>query len=98
MEVTIIETGMTSIHRFNVKTDAYSISASANVEEGKVVSVQGDVTVTATETQFINFSGNLDHTGKLTVNYHNIPADERDALDVISATVDAAILKYQGNE
>lgn len=74
----------------------YKLNATAVIEDGKIVSMSGNVE---------NSNGPMDAMGitfdayrngdELKVNYHNIASDERETLDIISEMVDAIVEKYE---
>ena len=76
----------------------YLLKGTATIENGIITSINGNVTDT---TQMIdNPAENIFFEGRrvnneLKVNYHNIAADERETLDIISAMVDAVVAKYE---
>lgn len=94
-DIIINETKTVTSHHFSVTTGEYEIHATANIWENKISELYGDVMVSSTQAQFIHFNGTRNHEDNLVINYHNIPTDDRSAIDVISAVVDAAIAKYQ---
>lgn len=77
----------------------YSLSASAVIENGILVSLSGVVSSsTSNSYDMTNIAFDAywaEAEGVMKVNYHNIPASERDTLDIISAMVDAIVAKYQ---
>lgn len=83
----------------NVSTDyaGYHLSATATIEKGKIISMNGSVTnPSAMMTDPMNIHFDAYRNGdELKVNYHNIASDERETLDIISAMVDAVVAKYE---
>ena len=82
----------------NVSTDyaGYHLSATATIEKGKIISMNGSVNTTAMTIDPMNIHFDAYRSGdELKVNYHNIASDERDTLDIISAMVDAVVAKYE---
>lgn len=82
----------------NVSTDyaGYHLSATATIEKGKIISMNGSVNTTTMTIDPMNIHFDAYRSGdELKVNYHNIASDERETLDIISAMVDAAVAKYE---
>lgn len=73
----------------------YKLNATAVIEDGKIVSMSGNVTTGQPEDAMgITFDA-YRNGDELKVNYHNIASDERETLDIISAMVDAIVARYQ---
>lgn len=82
----------------NVSTDyaGYHLSATATIEKGKIISMNGSVNTATMTIDPMNIHFDAYRSGdELKVNYHNIASDERDTLDIISAMVDAVVAKYE---
>lgn len=94
-DIIIHETKTVVSHHFNVTARGYEIHAIANILENKISDLHGDVMASSTQAQFVHFKGTRNHEDDLVINYHNIPSNDKSAIDVISAVVDAAIAKYQ---
>lgn len=81
----------------NVSGDeqGYHLKATAVIEDGRIVSMTGNVTTGQMEDAMgISFDA-YRNGNELKVNYHNIASDERETLDIISAMVDAIVEKYE---
>lgn len=77
------------------ESGSYKLNATAVIEEGKIVSMSGNVTTGQPEDAMgITFDA-YRNGGELKVNYHNIATDERDTLEIISAMVDAIVERYE---
>lgn len=73
----------------------YKLNATAVIEDGKIVSMSGNVTTGQPEDAMgISFDA-YRNGDELKVNYHNIASDERETLDIISEMVDAIVEKYE---
>lgn len=70
----------------------YKLNATAVIEDGRIVSMSGNVT--ADDATGISFDA-YRNGNELKVNYHNIASDERETLDIISAMVDAIVERYE---
>lgn len=81
----------------NVSGDeqGYHLKATAVIENGRIVSMSGNVTTGQPEDAMgITFDA-YRNGSDLKVNYHNIASDERETLDIISAMVDAIVARYE---
>lgn len=81
----------------NVSGDeqGYHLKATAVIEDGRIVSMTGNVTTGQMEDAMgISFDA-YRNGNELKVNYHNIASDERETLDIISAMVDAIVARYE---
>lgn len=81
-----------------VSTDyaGYHLSATATIEKGKIISMNGSVTTAKGTVDPMNISFDAYRSGdELKVNYHNIASDERETIEIMSAMVDAAVAKYE---
>lgn len=77
------------------ESGSYKLNATAVIEEGKIVSMSGNVTTGQPEDAMgITFDA-YRNGSELKVNYHNIASDERETLDIISAMVDAIVERYE---
>lgn len=77
------------------ESGSYKLNATAVIEEGKIVSMSGNVTTGQPEDAMgITFDA-YRNGSELKVNYHNIASDERETLDIISAMVDAIVARYE---
>jgi hypothetical protein len=98
MELNLTETRSRITKTLTASSGNYALTATAVIEDGIITSINGNVTDT---TQIIdNPAENIFFEGRrvnneLKVNYHNIAADERETLDIISAMVDAVVAKYE---
>lgn len=82
----------------DVSTDyaGYHLSATAIIEKGKIISMNGSVNTTTMTIDPMNIHFDAYRSGdELKVNYRNIATDERDTLTIISALVDAVVAKYE---
>ena len=79
-------------------TGEYNLTATATIEDGKIVSLNGNVvnSTSAMMAEPMNIHFDAYRSGdELKVNYHNIASDERETLDIISAMVDAVVAMYE---
>jgi hypothetical protein len=98
MELNLTETRSRITKTLTATAENYSLTANAVIEDGKIVSMSGNVTDTTemidTPAENIFFEGRRVNN-ELKVNYHNIAADERETIDIISAMVDAVVARYE---
>ena len=82
----------------NVSGDeqGYHLKATAIIEDGRIVSMSGNVENSNAPMDAMGISFDAYRNGnELKVNYHNIASDERETLDIISAMVDAIVDRYE---
>lgn len=74
----------------------YTLNATAVIENGKISTMNGNVTTSVDYEGMDNIHFDAYRSGEeLKVTYHNIASDERETLDIISAMVDAVVAKYE---
>lgn len=97
MEFTLNEQKTTITKTVTTSVGDYSMTATAIIENGRIINMNGNVRNTSTETMdFSDIRFDVYRNGdELKVNYHNIAFDERDTLTIISALVDAIVAKYE---
>ena len=96
MELNLTETKSRITKTVTASAGDYHLTATAIIENGKIVSMNGSVNTTTMTVDPMNISFDAYRSGdELKVNYHNIALDERDTLDIISAMVDAVVAKYE---
>ncbi len=96
MELNLTETKSRITKTVTASAGDYQLTATAIIENGKIVSMNGSVTTTTMTVDPMNISFDAYRSGdELKVNYHNIASDERETLDIISAMVDAVVAKYE---
>lgn len=79
----------------SAESGSYKLNATAVIEDGRIVSMSGNVTNGQKEDAMgISFDA-YRNGNELKVNYHNIASDERETLDIISAMVDAIVARYE---
>lgn len=79
----------------SAESGSYKLNATAVIEDGRIVSMSGNVTTGKPEDAMgITFDA-YRNGSELKVNYHNIASDERETLDIISAMVDAIVERYE---
>lgn len=84
------------IKNVNTTFGGYNLTATVVIENGRITNMNGNVTNTTAMSPTDNIRFNAYRNGtELKVNYHNIASDERDTLDIISAMVDAVVLRYE---
>lgn len=97
MELNLTETRTRITKTVKAESGNYRIAATAVIENGMITSINGNI-MSAAETnegpEGIYFEGRR-VDGELKVNYHNIAADDRETLGIISAMVDAVVAKYE---
>lgn len=80
----------------NTTFGGYNLTATAVIENGRITNMKGTVTNTTVMSPTDNICFDAYRNGEeLKVNYNNIASDERETLDIISAMVDAAVLRYE---
>lgn len=95
-------TGLTEMKSRITKTVSaesgnYRLNATVVLEDNHIVNMSGQVTDGKDEMAGMGITFDAYRQGdELKVNYHNVAADEREVLDVISAMVDAIVARYQG--
>lgn len=97
MEMNLTETRSRITKTVKAESGDYNLTATAVIEDGKITAINGNVMKQSENNEGpegIYFEGRR-VDGELKVNYHNIAADERDTLDIISAMVDAVVAKYE---
>ena len=96
MIANLIETKSRITKNVTATSGNYHLNATAVIEDGSIVNLSGSVSDASAINgiESITFDAYRSN-GELKVNYHNIAADERAALDIISAMVDAIVAKYQ---
>lgn len=96
MELNLTETKSRITKTVTASAGDYHLTATAIIENGKIVSMNGSVNTTTMTIDPMNISFDAYRSGdELKVNYHNIASDERDTLDIISAMVDAVVARYE---
>ena len=96
MDLNLTETKSRITKTVTASAGDYQLTATATIENGKIVSMNGSVNTTTMTVDPMNISFDAYRSGdELKVNYHNIASDERDTLDIISAMVDAVVAKYE---
>lgn len=96
MELNLTETKSRITKTVTASAGDYHLTATAVIEDGKIVSMNGNVNTTTMTIDPMNISFDAYRSGdELKVNYHNIASDERDTLDIISAMVDSVVAKYE---
>ena len=97
MELNLTETKSRITKTVTASAGDYHLTATAVIEDGKIISMNGNVNATTTTMiDPMNISFDAYRSGdELKVNYHNIASDERETLDIISAMVDAVVAKYE---
>ena len=96
MDLNLTETKSRITKTVTASAGDYHLTATAIIENGKIVSMNGSVNTTTMTVDPMNISFDAYRSGdELKVNYHNIALDERDTLDIISAMVDAVVAKYE---
>lgn len=96
MELNLTETKSRITKTVTASAGDYHLTATAVIEDGKIISMNGSVNTTTMTVDPMNISFDAYRSGdELKVNYHNIASDERDTLDIISAMVDAVVAKYE---
>lgn len=74
----------------------YHLKATAVIEDGRIVSMSGNVENSNAPMDAMGISFDAYRNGnELKVNYHNIASDERETLEIISAMVDAIVARYE---
>ena len=80
----------------SAESDNYKLAATAVIEDGKIISMSGNVDNTNAPMDAMGISFDAYRNGnELKVNYHNIASDERETLEIISAMVDAIVARYE---
>lgn len=96
MELNLTETKSRITKTVTASAGDYHLTATAVIEDGKIISMNGSVNTTTMTIDPMNISFDAYRSGdELKVNYHNIASDERETLDIISAMVDAVVAKYE---
>lgn len=96
MELNLTETKSRITKTVTASAGDYHLTATAVIEDGKILSMNGSVNTTTMTVDPMNISFDAYRSGdELKVNYHNIASDERDTLDIISAMVDAVVARYE---
>ena len=96
MDLNLTETKSRITKTVTASAGDYQLTATAVIENGKIVSMNGSVNTTTMTVDPTNISFDAYRSGDdLKVNYHNIASDERETLDIISAMVDAVVAKYE---
>lgn len=96
MELNLTETKSRITKTVTASAGDYHLTATAVIEDGKIISMNGNVNTTTMTIDPMNISFDAYRSGdELKVNYHNIASDERETLDIISAMVDAVVAKYE---
>lgn len=78
----------------SAESGSYKLNATAVIEDGRIVSMSGNVNTGIEDAMGITFDA-YRNGNELKVNYHNIASDERETLDIISAMVDAIVAHYE---
>lgn len=97
MEMNLTETRSRITKTVKAESGNYNLTATAVIEDGKIVTINGNVMDHSESNEGpegIYFEGRR-VDGELKVNYHNIAADERETLGIISAMVDAVVARYE---
>ena len=97
MEINLTETRSRITKTVKAESSDYNLTATAVIEDGKIVTINGNVMKPSENNEGpegIYFEGRRVN-GELKVNYHNIAADERETIGIISAMVDAVVAKYE---
>lgn len=96
MELNLTETRSRVTKTLTASAEGYALTATAVIEDGKIINLNGNVNEenASSSVDGIYFDAHL-VDDKLKVNYHNIAADERVTLDIISSLVDAVVEKYE---
>ena len=80
----------------SAESGSYKLNATAVIEDGRIVSMSGNVENSNAPMDAMGISFDAYRNGNnLKVNYHNIASDERETLDIISAMVDAIVARYE---
>lgn len=80
----------------SAESDNYKLTATAVIEDGKIISMSGNVENSNAPMDAMGISFDAYRNGnELKVNYHNIASDERETLEIISAMVDAIVARYE---
>lgn len=96
MELNLTETKSRITKTVTASAGDYHLTATAVIEDGKIISMNGNVNTTTMTIDPMNISFDAYRSGdELKVNYHNIASDERETLDIISAMVDAVVARYE---
>ena len=96
MDLNLTETKSRITKTVTASAGDYRLTATAVIEDGKIISMNGNVNTTTMTIDPMTISFDAYRSGdELKVNYHNIASDERDTLDIISAMVDAVVAKYE---
>lgn len=96
MEFNLTEIRSRITKTLTATAENYSLTANAVIEDGKIVSMSGNV-IAPEDTMGVNDIRFDVHraNGELRVNYRNIATDEREVIDCISSLVDAVVAKYE---
>lgn len=80
----------------SAESNNYKLNATVVLENDRIVNMSGQVNNSDNAMDGMGITFDAYRNGnELKVNYHNIPSDEREVLDIIGEMVDAIVAKYQ---